>query len=286
MRSSTAIASLAFLLILGMPCGANHAFAQQAATADQRIYEVTTRDGVRYYGYLQVETPERVVIRTPGGAIIELARADIASMVEAEGTLVGQDFRRADPNPTRLFFGPTGRSLKKGEAYFGVYEVIMPFVQVGLTDRLSIGGGTPLFLGEGNHPFWVTPKFQVYRSPRTSISVGAMHFLNVDGVTLGIAYAAGTFGSADNAVTLGVGRAYYNNDDDDAGSTVALVGGERRLSRRLKLITENYVLTGGAVLSAGIRLLGESLSADIGLIAPFDTSDFIAFPIVNFVWKF
>jgi len=162
----------------------------------------------------------------------------------------------------------------------------MPFVQVGVTDRLSIGGGTPLFLNDNNHPVWITPKFQVYRSPRTNVAVGAMHFLNVDGVTLGIAYAAGTFGSGDNALTVGVGRAYYNNDDDGDGSTVVLVGGERRLGRRIKLITENYAFTGGAVFTAGIRIFGRSLSADIGLMAPISATDFFAFPIGNVVWKF
>lgn len=45
-----------------------------------------------------------------------------------------------DPNPTRLFFGPTGRSVKKGEGYVGVYGLFLPFVQVGITDRISIGG--------------------------------------------------------------------------------------------------------------------------------------------------
>lgn len=279
---------LALLLLLGLPAAAPMAFAQEAAVTagDPRIYEVRTKDGVRYYGYLQVDTPERVVIRTPGGAIIELARADIASMTEAAGTLVGQDYRPADPNPTRLFFGPTGRSLKKGESYFGVYELFMPFVQVGVTDRLSLGGGTPLFIGGGEHPFWFTPKFQVYESARASVALGALHFLNVGDGSFGIAYAAGTFGSRDDALTVGLGWAYEVYGEENTGEAVIMVGGERRLSRRLKLITENYFVGGDAVISGGVRFLGESLSADIGLISPLFDDDFFAFPMVNFVWKF
>ena len=65
-----------------------------------------------------------------------------------------------------------------------------------------------------------------------------------------------------------------------------MIGGERRLSRRLKLITENYIVGGDAVVSGGIRFLGESLSADIGLITPLVSDGFYAFPMVNFVWKF
>ena len=282
------LTSLVLFLILGIPSTATSAFAQQAAASeDQRIYEVRTRDGVRYVGYLQVDTPERVVIRTPGGAVIEIPRANIASITEAEGALVGQDFRQADTNPTHLFFGPTGRSLKRGEGYVGVYELFMPFVQVGVTDRFSIGGGTPLIIGGGGrHPFWVTPKFQLYEAHGASVSVGALHSVNVGDGTFGVAYAAGTFGTRDNAVTVAVGKAYYNDNRGNEGSLAAMFGGEHRLSRRLKIITENYVFTGGGFLSGGVRFLGESLSADVGLITPIGNADFLVFPIVNVVWRF
>ncbi len=277
---------LAFTLALGLGGAASMAFAQVVPVAgDQRIYEVKTKDGSRYYGYLQIDTPERVVIRTPGGATIELTRADILSITETAGTLVGEEFRPADSNPTRLFFGPTGRTLKKGETYFGIYEIFMPFVQVGITDRLSIGGGTPLFFFGGDaHPVWFTPKFQLLATRGASVSVGAMHFLNVGDGNFGIAYAAGTFGSRDDALTVGLGWAYEVYGDENTGTAVLMVGGEKRISRRLKFITENHFVGGEGILSAGFRLLGESLSADVGLGIPLGGS--LAFPVVNFVWKF
>jgi hypothetical protein len=281
------LSALAFLVALGLGSAVSMAFAQVVpASSDQRIYEVKTKDGVRYYGYLQVDTPERVVLRTPGGAIVELARGDIVSINEAKGTLVGGEFFRQDPNHTRLFFGPTGRSLKKGETYFGIYEVVMPFVQVGITDRLSIGGGTPLVFGGGEHPFWFTPKFQVYEGRGASVSVGALHFLNVGDGSFGIAYAASTFGSRNDAVTVGAGWAYEVYGGDNTGTALLMLGVERRLGRRLKFISENYFIGGDAVISGGVRFLGESLSADIGLFSPIGAGELFAFPIVNFVWKF
>lgn len=277
--------ALAFVLVLAMAGAVPTAFAQAPpAAGEQRIYEVKTKDGARYYGYLQVDTPERVVIRTPGGAIIELTRATILSIAETEGAVVGQEFRPEDSNPTRLFFGPTGRALKKGEAYFGIYEVFMPFVQVGVTDRLSIGGGTPLFFGGGDHPFWFTPKLQLFEKGRASVAVGALHFLNVGDGSFGIAYAAGTFGSRDDALTVGLGWAYEVYGEENTGETVLMLGGEKRVSRRLKIITENHFVGGDGILSAGFRFLGESLSADIGLGMPLSGS--VIFPVVNFVWKF
>lgn len=193
-----------------------------------------------------------------------------------------------DPNPTRLFFGPTGRSVKKGEGYVGVYELFLPFVQVGITDRISIGGGTPLVFGQGgDRPFWITPKVQIQENAKVSTSVGALHFLNIDDVDLGIAYLASTIGNTDDAVTVGVGWAYVNTNADNEGAWVAMIGGEKRVGRRVKLLTENYVFNGGGIISGGIRFLGESLSADLGLFAPLSGFDgLVALPIANFVWKF
>ena len=88
--------------------------------------------------------------------------AAVRSLKPVTGRIVNGELWREDPNPTRLFFAPTGRSLKQGEAYFGVYEVLLPFVQVGITDRISIGARHAAHLGDVERPIWVTPKAQVH----------------------------------------------------------------------------------------------------------------------------
>jgi hypothetical protein len=65
------------------------------------------------------------------------------------------------------------------------------------------------------------------------------------------------------------------------------VGGERRMRRNMKLITENYVWNGGeGIASLGIRFFGERLSADLALATPIGVDDFFAFPMINFVYVF
>lgn len=268
-------------------CAAWAAPVQAQEVVQKVLYELVLKDGTRVQGYLEQDTPDRITLRTLAGARLQVDRAEIVSLERADGRIRSGRFLKADSNPTRLFFGPTGRAVKKGEGYVGVYELFLPFVQVGITDRLSIGAGTPLiFGGGGDRPFWLTPKFQVHESGSMSTSIGAIHFLNVDGVNLGIAYAASTFGTTDDAVTVGVGWAYANTNENNEGAVVAMIGGERRLSPRIKLITENYLFTGGGIASGGIRFIGESLSADLGLFAPLGAGGLVALPIANFVWKF
>lgn len=247
--------------------------------------ELRLRDGSVVYGRVEAVTDGRVSFRTGTGATLDLAVADVVALTTMEGRVVAAEFWKDDPNPTRLFFGPTGRPLKKGEVYLGVYEIFMPFVQVGVTDRISIGGGTPLvFGGGGDRPFWFTPKVTLVSRPRTQVAAGAMHIMNVDGDNLGIAYGVVTQGSRDSAVSVGVGFAYERFEDVSA--PVLMFGGEHRVRRNLKLISENYVFEGGGIVSAGVRFLTGRLSADLGLAAPLGVDEVFVFPMVNFVWTF
>lgn len=249
--------------------------------------ELVLEDGTRAYGRIERIEGPRVVFRTTAGILIEADITQIQAVRTVAGRVAGGSFYAEDPNPTRLFFGPTGRSLQQGRGYVAVYEIMLPFVQVGLTDRISVGAGTPiLFGGESEHPFWITPKVQVLSRPNTQAAVGVMHFINVGDGNLGIAYGAVTQGSTDTAVTVGAGYAYTRTSGEVDGAAVGMVGGEHRVSRRIKLITENYIFNGGGLASVGVRFLGEHLAADLGLVVPLGADEAIAFPMVNFLWQF
>lgn len=250
------------------------------------IQELELNDGSSIIGRVESISGGQFVFRTTSGIEMTVDVPTVRSLKPVTGRVVNGQLWREDPNPTRLFFGPTGRSLKKGETYFGVYEVLVPFVQVGITDRLSIGGGTPLVFGDFERPFWFTPKLQVIRRPSLTASLGVMHFFNVDEASIGIAYGAVTSGSTDRAVTVGLGYSYARTDEHDAGSAVLMLGGEHRVSKRIKLLTENYVFKGAGIASGGVRFFGEKLSADFGLVLPLSTEDFVLLPMVNIVRKF
>ena len=126
---------------------------------------------------------------------------------------------------------------------------------------------------------------QLFAGTKTAVAVGALHFANIGDDNLGIGYGVLTHGTADSAVTVGLGYGYVAGEDG-GGAPMIMVGGEHRVARRIKLITENYAFRSGGLLSAGVRLLGERMSVDFGLVSPLAVDSFIAFPIVNFVWMF
>lgn len=283
------IAALAAALL--MAPGVSHVSAQDAAPAAARrapvtLQELVLSDGSRLYGAVEREDDTEVLFRTHAGTLVTARRTDIRSLRTVSGSLDQGEFQRADPNASRLIFGPTGNTLGKGQVYIGVYEFLMPFVQVGITDRISIGGGTPLIFGfdDWERPFWLTPKLQVYKGNAASFSVGALHAFDSDGDGGGIGYGVGTFGGDVGSITIGAGAAYTGSGVEGA---VLMVGGERRLHRSVKLVTENYLWTGGnGVASAGFRFFGERLSADLALAMPIDSDEFFVFPVVNFIYVF
>ncbi len=255
------------------------------SAASAELYELVLKDGSRVYGTVEKESATEVVFRTQSGATLTARREEIASLRLVTGRIENGEFIRSDLHRTRLFFAPTGRALQRGEVSLGVFQFVAPFVQVGVTDRFSIGGGTPLIFGidDWNRPFWVTPKLQVVNTRNIQASAGLLHVFDADGDGGGIAYGVGTFGSTDNALTVGGGLGYSG----DSRTGLIMVGGEGRASRSIKLMTENYFWKNGeGILSGGIRFLGERLSADLALAVPIGFGELIALPVVNFVYVF
>lgn len=275
------------IVVLALTPAESFARELKPAALEQQVtlYELVLRDGSRLYGTIEREDTNEVVFRTQAGATVTAKRADIETLAKVTGTLADGEFMPPDPNATRLFFAPTGRSLPRGQTYLGVYEFLMPFVQVGVTDRLSVGGGTPLLFGldDDDRPFWITPKLQILRTSSTDVAVGVFHVFNMGGDSGGVAYAVSTSGNAGGSFTIGGGVAY---GEGGTRSGVIMVGAERQVRRNLKVITENYGWRGSGVASVGVRFFGERLSADLALGLPLGADEFYAFPIVNFVYRF
>jgi hypothetical protein len=228
-----------------------------------------------------------VVFRTTAGAVVRTPIERVAGIRPASGLLREGRFFLDDPNSTRLFFAPTGRALRRGEAYAGVHELLMPIVQVGITNRISIGGGTPLLFGipASERPYWITPKAQIFSGGRASVALGVVHAfgLDDDDGAVGVAYAVATRELSAGSVTVGGGLGYTSHGDR---GLLLMAGGDRPAGRNARLITENYFWRTGGVASLGVRFFGEKLSADVA-IAMILTSDLVQpTPIINFMYRF
>ncbi len=193
--------------------------------------------------------------------------------------------------PSRLFYGPTGRMLPPGQGYVAFDGLFLVTVQLGVTPRFSIGGGTsPLFwfVEDIRGPFWVTPKFRVYANERTSLAAGAVSmFVPGEEGSFGMAYLVGTTGTPERSVTIGGAFGYYTGDGEGGVSTpLLLAAGERRVRPRLSIVTENWIGWGGGFASVGLRRHGRRLQGDIGFGLGFGGDVVVPALIGNVAVKF
>jgi hypothetical protein len=243
-------------------------------------------DGSTIFGRIVEVSADSVTFQTQGGAIhLSVASVREITLIPV-GDLKDGEYWFANPNATRLFFAPSGQMLKQGEGYVSDYELFFPGVAYGLTDNISIGGGVSLFpAGLDDQAYYVTPKIGVSLNDKVHLAAGAL-VVGSKGGTGGVYYGVGTFGDGNASFTVGGGYGFAGGKIQS--KPVAMVGGELRLSRRIGLVTENYVLPiseNNVVYSFGLRFMGDKLTTDLALVNA-SGSQIIGLPFVDFVFRF
>ena len=273
-------------LALGISSQVNAQNVDVTIPAEGVVQELSLRDGSTVYGRV-TDISDPMTFLLISGVELKVPHAQILKLVNVDGALNGQSFWLNDPNRTRLFFGPTGRTMPAGSGYFSVFELIMPFVSVAPTDWLILSGGTPLIFGTGSFVLYGGTKVRVVSTTKTDVAIGFLAVTNAgddSGGVDGVMYGVVTHGTPDQAITLGVGYPLSGSELDKRPAV--MLGGETRLSRKVKFLSENYLFRGGeGVLSLGFRFFGARLFADVGLAFPVGTGDFFGFPLVNFVYN-
>ena len=259
--------------------------ASAQAPADSNVV-LHLRDGSVVYGRLVRLDADSVIVLSAAGRLA-IGRASVREVRDA-----GAAHHKADgsveywfPNPhaSRLYFAPTGRTLKQGEGYFADHDIVVGSIAEGITDRITIGGGG--FLLPDSRAWFVTPKVGVVQGDDFNLAVGALVGGWGTAQTGSIGYVSGTLGGTDRSLTLAVARSF--NGSTPITGEVVMAGGEVRFARRFSFLSENYFgtnISGGAV-SYGLRFLGERTSVDLLFFNLARKPVFPGYPFLGFAVK-
>jgi hypothetical protein len=250
------------------------------------IQIVTLRDGSTIFGRIVTVNADTATFQTAGGTM-QLAAGSIRDIKEIETSDVHEgSYWFPNPNSTRLFFAPSGQMLKQGEGYVSDYEVFFPGIAYGLTDNISIGGGVSLLPAAAeDQAYYFTPKIGFSVSEKVHLAAGVLLAGTRVG-TGGVYYAVGTLGDGDGSVTLGGGYGFAGGKIER--KPVGMLGAEKRISRRISIVTENYLLPvsdNNILYSFGLRFMGEKITTDLALFNVAN-SQIIGIPWVDFVFRF
>src|SRR5688500_6929315 len=98
--------------------------AQAAATMSaDTVYSVRVLDGATLFGSLENRTDSGFTLITSNGVRAEISLDQVREVGPARGRIVSGEYWSTDPNPSRLFFAPTARSVGRGEGYVGVFMI-------------------------------------------------------------------------------------------------------------------------------------------------------------------
>jgi len=259
-------------------------------TPDSQLVKITLRDGSVLIGRVLDVTPMTVRFSSAVGQS-DIPRSSIRRVEMAAGRAMHEgEFWPEDPSRTRLFFAPTGRMQHAGELYFSDAYVFFPSFQAGLSDRVSLGAGVSVVPGLGldEQLYYLTPKVGLYASPKFNVAVGALvagaGSISDEG-PFGLGYGVATMGGEDGSVTAGAGFGFHRSS---ASQAVFMLGGSKRVSRGIALLTENYLYSErgtSAVISGGIRFMGEQIAVDLAGFTVTDSGVPII-PYVAFIYRF
>jgi len=260
----------------------------QALLSDSASVRIKLVDGSSLYGQITACDSDSITFQTISGVDLEISEASILKVSLPQGEISGGEFVRFDPSNNRLLFGPTGRTLRKGEWYFADFYIFFPTIAVGVTDRLQIGGGMSLIPLASQQLFYLSPKLTLVHQPALDFAVGFTYMGIPDteaNFTAG--YSTLSIGTPLRGITFGLFLP-FETENYDLDATAILFGAETQTSNNVKLITENWLLTDGddslLLISGGIRLIGENLTADFALwTSPEFLDEGVGFPFIPYL---
>lgn len=255
---------------------------------------VEFNDGTVFTGIVLSETDKQLELQLKDIGILTINKDKIKNIVplnQAKKTPKAYWFK--NPHATRLLFAPTAIPLKKGEGYYQNIMVIGNMFNYGIVNNFSVGGGfdflTMFSTADGWHPLIslnAKSGFQV--SENFYIGAGGIYAGMSDEFSAGLLYGIGTYGNYNNNFTMGLGWGFVDKDFQE--KPFIMLGGMARISEKLWLVSENWVVPTPnyyVVVSYGMRFVSKRIAVDLAFVNNKDFVEFIpiGIPFVDFVIK-
>jgi hypothetical protein len=275
------------------------------------LSRITLKDGQVLRGVVVRQDAQVVVVELAQGGRMELP-AGLVKSVDVELHARVRDNGEIwfqDPNRTRYLYAPSAMMLRRGEGYFSQKELFFTSMNYGVTDFLSVQAGAvlPAWLMSGGANFIGGLKLGGSVTDRLHLAAGAQALVLPSNIlggtrnmvsTAGLVFGMATYGTPDAHLSLGVGTPFIFDDPGTEvlpGDVLVTVNGNLRVSQRLALVTENWLIPTvfarhperayPMVNSLALRIFGERWAVDLGAV---HVSQLPAVPIpwLDFTYNF
>ncbi len=269
---------------------------------------IVLKDGSVFIGTIVSRDSTTIVLRTPAGARVVVpvravshleaaggselrgsADAGLALPPESEEKPVSPETESVglpSRDDVRLFLMPTAKTLPRGSAYLGVYELFFPHVVAGITDWLTLGGGITMFPFGGAQFVFVAPKIGLVRKPRFHVAVGGLWTLVGLEAPLRSLYVVATGDWSRSSLTLGA-VGFLQQEGFALEKPLLVVGWQVRASASSMFVAENYVDPEKRRFwpGLGVRFCGRRVSGDLAFHFRFDEGRLYFLPWIGFTYS-
>lgn len=248
-------------------------FAQTDSVTTE-YYKFVLSDSSKFIGSIIFEDKNVVQIVTNTSAEFRFKKPNIVHQTLVLSNLENNDSTSMsnfiekppykDPTNSKLFISPTAKNLEACSGMVGLYEFIIPYANLGITDRVSIGAFLiPLPF---NSSVAYNGQVNVYSKKPYDIATGVFYFhsLKKSGEDNYFLYGVTTISSNTKMINVLSGYSPLTNN------YFISIGGEIQISDEIKIVTDNWYLSSKAdniFFTLGLRFFEESYSFDLGAIA-------------------
>lgn len=241
------------------------------------------KNGDEFKGVYIQKKDNIIVLKTDNGEM-NLIATNVVSIIENK---YKGNFRFENNHDTRYFFGPSGVGIKRNKGYYQNLMLTSNFVNYGISDNISIGGGFEFISTFYNSPIWfITPKISFEVSENVNVAGGVfIAGLSTFG-SASLGYGAMTYGHSESNISVGIGYGFLNGGLSK--SPTFMISGMHRISNGVAFLSENYLIPNSdgkynLFGIEGIRILSPKSSFDIGVFAAPSRNGGIAISPIPFV---
>jgi hypothetical protein len=274
--------------------------------SDSALVMLTTNSGENFVGYIVSEDPREVTIRLiNSNKLLSIPAYTVKSIKPAtKESVINGKVIYPNPHPSRYFYTPSALPMDKGEIYIQTVYFAAYQVQVGITDRFSLGATTTIV----GTPLALTTKYSIPINEKNTLAVGGLAGFVGWGtqVSLGIGFGTYTYGTKESNITLGAGLGWVRDGDmvefTPTGETIGpfaetnstgifSIAGNKRISKNLSLMGEFWVVPSSGVVFGGpcLRLYNNKKSSfDFGIWGIGGLNEGITpiVPVFSYTFKF
>jgi len=218
----------------------------------QRTAEVNPKEQSSVTGLAPVETISDTT--EPDGTDVEQPEPEAASSSRGfTPTASGYSFQ--NPAASRYLYAPSSIPLQKGQGYMS-QKLLFTSGVLGVTDNVTLLIGTTVpfpfvSIVGGKYARRINDKWHVGAGAEVFFFPFAGAIDDSTTVPLSIGFVSGTYGDLDSHVTVATGVIYDQLFSDGGIAHPVMIAGHKRLTDRLAVVTENWMLLNLDIMADG-----------------------------------